>query len=100
MLLYTPARARATNKIKNIAWLYWRKTGALALAVQSRHEAFENVEGRQPAYAAAVERKQAEASGVQRVGLAVMLDREALRHRGVDRSMSNAQQASIVGERL
>jgi hypothetical protein len=80
VLLYEPARARAADEIEHLAWLHSRKAVALALVVQSCHKPLQDVEGRQPADAAAVERQQAEAGGVERVGLAVVLGRNALRH--------------------
>lgn len=55
------------------------------MVVQPVHETLEDVEGRQSAHTAAVERQQAEACGVERVevgvGFAAMLGREARRHR-------------------
>lgn len=54
------------DEVEDIARLDSSKTVALALVVQSRHEALEDVEGRQSAYAAAVERQQARAGGVKR----------------------------------
>ena len=54
------------DEVEDIARLDSSKTVALALVVQPRHEALEDVEGRQSAYAAAVERQQAEAGGVKR----------------------------------
>jgi hypothetical protein len=82
-LIHLPARARAADEVEHLAWLYSRKAVALPLVVQSRHEAFEDIQRRQAAHAAAVERQQAEAAGIERVGLAAMLGREALCHRGV-----------------
>jgi hypothetical protein len=83
LCFYLPSCTCAANEIEDLTWLYFRKTSILAFMIQPPHQAFENVQGRQAAHTAAVERQQAKASDVKRAGLVAMLDGEILHHRGV-----------------
>jgi len=80
-LIHLRAFAHAADMIEYLARLRVGKTSSIAaLAVQSSHQAFQDVPRRQVAHAAAAaERQRAEAGGVVRAGLAAVLDCEALR---------------------
>jgi hypothetical protein len=71
-----PARVCAADKVEHLAQPNSSKTIALALVVQPRYEALQDAEGRQSA-----KRQQAEAGGVERIGVrvgfAAVLGREA-----------------------
>jgi hypothetical protein len=82
--VYLPSSAGAPDKVEHFAWLHWRKVCLLSFVVQSIHNVFQDVERREPSYAAAVERQQAEPCAVQRAWLSAALGRCSLLHSWID----------------
>lgn len=79
-MFHVPARTCAADKVEYFARLYGWKAFRLALMVQPRHEAFEDVERREPSNSAAVKGQQAKTSLVERIGLPTLLCSERLLH--------------------
>jgi hypothetical protein len=67
-IIYVPSSTGATDEVENFAGLYWG-TG-LSFVAQSVHEALQDIERREPAHSAAIERQQTESLAVKRVWLA------------------------------
>jgi hypothetical protein len=76
--IYPPAGAGAANEVKYLAWLYWRVF--FQLAIQSVHDALQDVESGEPTHTAAIEREQAESCGIERVWHSLALRRSGLLH--------------------